>query len=141
MPNLSHIARLAERLRVLRHSGHPDSGEVSDLDEQRQTTPVQRVAQPSFPVTLVTRERQLINDQLSEEPASTNLHCVNDLCSAETSLTARFGDSEEWKIKYLERAAIRDFDGNKTRTDADVAAWREIVVEKVELDETNWQYA
>jgi len=34
---------------------------------------------------------------------------------------------------YEERAAIREFDGNQTRPDAERAAWRELMLERVRV--------
>ena len=43
------------------------------------------------------------------------------------------GNREDWQIKYLERAGVREFDANLTRVYAEPAAWEEIATEWAEL--------
>ncbi len=48
---------------------------------------------------------------------------------------------EERKIKYLERAAVREFDANLTRTYAERAVWEDIIADWAELHGTDQQHA
>ena len=58
---------------------------------------------------------------------------VNELASVPCAKNAHRQKATDWQIKYLERSALREFDGNLERADAEKAAWQDIIGEWVAL--------
>jgi hypothetical protein len=54
---------------------------------------------------------------------------------------AHFQELEDWNIRYLERAALREFDANLVRACAERAAWQDTIADWAELHGTLCQEA
>ena len=101
----------------------------------------QRVAEGCHPVTPVTRI-SASQPKANFEGSQPDTHSeVDSLGTRDSAEKVHFQKLEGWKIRYLERAGLREFDGNLTRTHADRAAWRDIVAEWAELHGADRQEA
>lgn len=129
MPDLSGIEALAQRLGVC-HPRHPLDEPRSDGTDCREAKHDQKVAKP---VTPVTRRTGRVETADSPRSATEYAGSTSRLTSPEGANAAQGFDAEDWKIRYLERAALREFDGCLARPDAEQAAWEDIVAESAEL--------
>ena len=101
----------------------------------------QRVKEGCHPVTLVTRistsqPKADFEASQREKPAN-----INDFELRNSAENAHFQKLEDWNIRYLEGAALREFDANLTRADTERPAWQDIIADWAELHGIHWQEA
>ena len=125
MPDLTRIRGLVRCLGGVTHDAREgdaegDTGFVASQQLRRCCHPVTRISVSQPKADFEGKQRE--NGSNVNEPGSTD-----------EAKNAHFQKCEDWKIRYLERAAVREFDGNLTRDYAERAAWQEIVAEWAEL--------
>lgn len=132
MPDLSGINRLASRLgAVSRETPEGDAeGDMLSVEGQQVTGE----CLPVSPVSPFFASQPKADFQANQPENGGNF---NKLSSPDRAKNPHFEKLEDWKIRYLERAGVREFDANLTRDYAERAAWQDIVAEWAELHGTH----
>ena len=136
MPDLSGIWALARRLgAVARDGSEGDTKGDASLASDHQ---VKRGCHPVTPVAhILTSQPESAFKGVQPE----NRDEINGVASQYNAENAYLENLEDWKIRYLERAAVREFDANLRRAYAERAAWEDIVAEWAELHATDGREA